>query len=171
MGLELERQHKISPVTLGLYKSLPHEVEVSAIEEWAHAHGIRIAYPLISGDEVDFFVIEDSTQVMWKKNPNLGVEEPSGSGLAKISGHALTVVLTPGRAFSRQGVRVGRGKGYFDRYFAKNPAPLKVGVAFSFQIFDSIEINPWDVKMDLIFSDEGKIYPPSERSASDPFLN
>ena len=49
--------------------------------------------------------------------------------------------------------RMGRGRGFYDRLLKSTPHAVKVGVAFSFQILDSIPTEPFDVKMDHVISE------------------
>lgn len=66
----------------------------------------------------------------------------------------IDLVLVPGIAFTRAGVRVGRGAGFFDRFLAHRTASaIKIGIAFSFQIMESLPVEPHDVKLDIVVSD------------------
>nr|CAD7599414.1 unnamed protein product [Timema genevievae] len=82
-------------------------------------------------------------------------------GLARqsnlLSGWAcgLDLIVVPGLAFSRQGARLGRGKGYYDTYLTKcrqlqNTPPVTVGLAFKQQVLDNIPTQEFDVKMDHV---------------------
>lgn len=65
------------------------------------------------------------------------------------------LVLVPGRAFTKNGERIGRGKGYYDYYLElikQTPTVIKAGVCFSFQIVKEIPTTPNDVAMDLLFT-------------------
>ena len=48
---------------------------------------------------------------------------------------------------------MGRGKGYYDRFFARCPHALRVAVTSSMQIVEQIPLEPWDVPMHYIISD------------------
>ena len=66
----------------------------------------------------------------------------------------IDLVLVPGIAFTRAGARMGRGGGFFDRFLAHRAArAIKIGIAFSFQIVESIPLDRHDVKLDLVVSD------------------
>lgn len=66
------------------------------------------------------------------------------------------VLLIPGLGFSKTGDRLGRGKGYFDRYL-ENYNGLKIGLCFKVQLTDVIPQDPHDIKMDWIVTEEGII--------------
>jgi len=78
-----------------------------------------------------------------------GIPEPSGEEAT-----SLDLILVPGVAFDRQGNRIGMGKGYYDRFLAKQKNVLKIGLAFSEQILASIPKEPYDEIVDLIITDE-----------------
>lgn len=66
----------------------------------------------------------------------------------------LDLVLVPGLAFTREGARLGRGAGFFDRFLAHRAAhAIKIGLGFAFQIVESLPLDPHDVKLDLVVSD------------------
>jgi len=61
--------------------------------------------------------------------------------------------LVPGVAFDFKGTRLGRGKGYFDRYF-DNRDVLKVGIAWSGQMIENVPFEQHDCQMDFIITEE-----------------
>jgi len=66
----------------------------------------------------------------------------------------VDVVLVPGLAFTRDGGRLGRGDGFFDRFLAhRAPRAAKVGVCFNFQIVPSLPLESRDVKVGVVVSD------------------
>ena len=70
------------------------------------------------------------------------------------------VVIVPGLAFSPKGKRLGRGKGYYDKYFRSVQRDIvKIGVCFDEQIFDEdqIQMSSLDAFMDFVVT-PSKIY-------------
>lgn len=67
-----------------------------------------------------------------------------------------SIFLVPGIAFGKSGERLGRGKGYYDRYLAKKNC-LKVGVCSEEQVLDELICEAHDELMDLVITDK-KIY-------------
>lgn len=63
----------------------------------------------------------------------------------------IDVVVVPGMAFDKKGNRLGRGKGYYDRFLSQLPPYIyKIGVCFDFQKFDNIPAEETDVRMDCV---------------------
>jgi 5-formyltetrahydrofolate cyclo-ligase len=63
------------------------------------------------------------------------------------------LLFIPGLAFGMEGERLGRGKGYYDK-FLENYNGLKIGICTSEQILEEIPIEPHDIKMDGVITDD-----------------
>lgn len=64
----------------------------------------------------------------------------------------IDVAFIPGMAFDRNGHRLGRGKGYYDRLlshpvFRRVP---KIGVCFDFQMVDDVPVEDHDTPIDQL---------------------
>jgi len=86
-----------------------------------------------------------------------GIPEPP---LAKEEIHPseLELILVPGLAFDHQGGRLGYGGGFYDRVLGQTKA-LKVGIAFSFQLVESLPMEAFDERVDLILTESGFFTP------------
>lgn len=133
-----------------IYNSLPDEVAtLKFVEKWAS--GKKFFMPVIEGDEMIFRTYSDSSQT---RVGVLGINEPLGEvGIPK----ANDLIIVPGLAFDRTMNRLGRGKGYYDKYLASTKA-VKMGVCFDFQLLDSIPTDTHDVKMDVLVSENDLIW-------------
>lgn len=67
------------------------------------------------------------------------------------------VLLIPGLAFSKKGHRLGRGKGFYDRYLEKYDG-IKVGICFSEQLKSFVPYEEHDVMMDYVITDTKVFY-------------
>ncbi|MGH7909401.1 MAG: 5-formyltetrahydrofolate cyclo-ligase, partial [Thermodesulfobacteriota bacterium] len=65
--------------------------------------------------------------------------------------------VIPGIAFDSFGVRVGSGKGYYDRTISKIDIKKRVGLAYNFQVVESIPIERYDERVGLIATETGVI--------------
>ena len=73
---------------------------------------------------------------------------------------ALGIILVPGLAFTRDGLRLGRGGGYYDRLLAHPQCRAhRMGVAFDLQIVDDIPVEPHDQRVHAIITESGLIQP------------
>ncbi len=61
-----------------------------------------------------------------------------------------TLCITPLVACTVLGDRLGRGGGYYDRFFAKYQKIFKVGVCYREQVLAAIPTEPHDIKLDKL---------------------
>ena len=156
--------YKDSSVVLA-YMALPDEVDLSLVIDDALEAGKKVFIPrIVPGTNLmDFFQVTDGakadvgsygileSQEDW---PKYDFEQEQGE---------QTLVLTPGRAFTLEGARLGRGKGFYDTFLAKlkkvrvvenkKPAVRLAGVCFSCQVVEELPVEFHDEKMDLLFTD------------------
>lgn|GEM_PF-2127507 len=85
--------------------------------------------------------------------------EPAVKGRA-VSPGEIHGALVPGIAFDRKGGRLGRGRGYYDR-FLQNWNGIKVGVCWSHSLLNEVPMEEHDVKMDWIATEDEFIQIPS----------
>ena len=65
-------------------------------------------------------------------------------------------MIVPGTAFTPDGHRLGQGGGWYDRFLPRlRPDCLKVGVGFAPQLVDHLPVEPHDVTLDLVVTDDG----------------
>jgi 5-formyltetrahydrofolate cyclo-ligase len=83
----------------------------------------------------------------------LGIWEPD---LNEVYTGKVDLAIVPGVAFDKNKNRLGRGKGYYDRFFRRNKT-LKIGVGFDFQLIDFIPVRWWDRQMDKIVTPSNTI--------------
>ncbi len=65
----------------------------------------------------------------------------------------IELCIVPGVCFDKHLYRIGFGKGFYDRFLARNKHVFSIGICYDFQIVDSIERDPYDVKLNKIISE------------------
>lgn len=84
-----------------------------------------------------------------------GIQEPTAESPSCWL-NEIDIFLIPGVGFTRSGVRLGRGKGFYDRALAKAQRnALKIGVAFDSQIVESLPSDHHDCPMDFLATSSG----------------
>lgn len=137
--------------TILIYNSLQDEVQTADfIEKWDSTKDFYL--PVIEKDEIVFRKYTSSIEY---KQSSIGVMEPVGENFMNYN--KVDLIIIPGVAFDRKKNRMGRGKGYYDRFLSKMKAP-KMGICFEFQLFDDIPNDENDVKMDYIVSENELIW-------------
>lgn len=90
-----------------------------------------------------------------------GIIEPHSRNL--MNARRLDVMIMPLVGFDRQGRRLGMGGGYYDATLAylrsrrRWRRPLLVGVAYACQELKEVPAEPWDVRLDMILTEDGLI--------------
>jgi len=87
-----------------------------------------------------------------------GVPEPIGSEIP-ADATAIGTIILPMLGFDRAGGRIGYGAGYYDRFLSKNPGLRKIGIAFGCQEVESLPVDENDIRMDMIITENGIVYP------------
>lgn len=139
--------------SIGLYRSLPTEVDTQILFEEALKQGKRIACPKVKSaqDPLYFFWVENAQQMSCSKWGMMEPDEKLGARSAFLS--EMDLLIIPGLAFDRKGYRLGRGKSFYDRTL-KNFFGQRLGLAYSFQIFDELPREAWDQKINWLVSEE-----------------
>lgn len=137
--------------TIFIYNAMPDEVSTQAfVKRWMGEKNFY--YPVVKGNDLVFRKVSKDLSFT---QSSLGVNEPLGDDFTDFK--KVDLIIVPGVAFDRSGNRLGRGKGYYDRFLPKLKAP-KMGVCFDFQLYDKIAVSENDVKMDIIISENDLIW-------------
>lgn len=82
----------------------------------------------------------------------LGILEPRHDAVRPVYPEKVDAWLVPGLAFDRQGNRLGRGMGYFDRLLL-GARGVKIGVGYDFQLVREVPAEAHDVRLDFIVTE------------------
>lgn len=173
---------------IAVYAATDGEVEVSDVARWAQEAGKRVFFPAMraireddtaatrayahteadlpdqsSHDRLRIAFVEWLPDAPWTKGA-FGIPEPAGGG--EIDMENCDAALVPGVAFGRDGSRVGRGKGFYDKALAflaegsRPRPPVLFGICHDFQIIEGLEHSPLaardnDIPMDAVVSPAG----------------
>ena len=134
---------------VALYCALPDEVDLTAILE-QYKGDKRLLIPRVEGDDINFYSYQPESLIT---SENYKILEPTAVAEEAVDPAEIELILVPGVAFDLHGGRMGRGKGYYDRFFARCPHALRAAVTTSLQIVEQIPLEPWDVAMHYIITD------------------
>lgn len=125
-----------------LYHSLPDEVNTHAfIEKWRNSK--RIILPTVVGD--DIVPVELTPQTAFAIG-DFNIQEPQDNPYTG----SYDLIVVPGVAFDKSGNRIGRGRGYYDRFLRQHPNAPKIGICFDFQLVEFVPTEPTDIRMDEV---------------------
>lgn len=131
----------------GAYRALPQEADVEEVFTLIH---IEWLFPRVSGSELEFCRVDGFSQGAF------GILEPDMKSLVVDHRH-IRGLLIPGLAFNKDGHRLGKGKGYYDRTL-EHFTGIKVGICFDFQISEQrLPVEGHDIRMDFLITESGLI--------------
>lgn len=119
---------------------LPLRTEIAPVyQELLRAVPLNIAYPILDGELMGFAIPDGLPHGgIWLERPYHEVKPEW--------------LLVPGVGFDLQGRRLGRGKGFYDRYLER--AKVKtIALAWSGQICEQIPVESHDYHMDFIITE------------------
>lgn len=127
-----------------LYASLPDEVQTLAfLDTWRHHKTIIL--PTVVGD--DIIPVELAENVSFIEG-DFHIPEPQNHPYTG----GFDLIVVPGMAFDPKGHRLGRGRGYYDRFLAQHPQVYTIGICFDFQLLPEVPSEPHDCIMDEIIT-------------------
>ena len=134
-----------------IYNSIASEVDTKALIEYFC--NVREVYlPVVDGEDIALVNVDKDTKYVegaW------GIYEPIGKRLAPQDVRP-SVTVTPLLGVDRRLNRLGKGKGYYDRYFAKTDT-FKVGLAYREQVVEKVYADDWDKPLDMLITPDGII--------------
>lgn len=135
------REFKQAKIVM-FYVSLANEVNTEEMIKQALMLGKMVVVPVCAaGSDLCACALQPKARLL--KGP-YGIKEPAEK--KPLDPAAIDLVIVPGLAFTRSGKRLGRGKGYYDRFLKRlSDHAATIGLAFDFQILPSLPTTPLDV--------------------------
>lgn len=156
--------------TVVAYYPLPDEVDIRPLLDDLVAAGKTVFLPKVTGDttmELRRYtgqqdLREGAFHIMEPVGEKNHGDYPCDSSVANIM-ETVSVILVPGMAFDSCGHRLGRGRGYYDRFLyavrkglpcqqtlARKNRPSVFGVCFDFQKVLEVPTDEHDVPVDEV---------------------
>jgi 5-formyltetrahydrofolate cyclo-ligase len=151
-----------------LYSPVQNEVATDLIAADALACGKEVLFPRLAPDRATI------AMVLVRAPSDLapgafGIPEPDADSESVAPRDlAGAMISVPGLVFGVSGQRLGRGGGHYDRFLAALPREaVTVGLAYSFQLLDWVPEEPFDQRLQYIFTESAllRASEPSVRTA------
>ena len=152
MSLLLSNSHIQKADAILMYHSLPDEVDTHSALGQLLAMGKKVLLPKVVS-ETEMTIHEYTGRDSLQPSEPYGILEPTTPEFSIVNCQLSIVIVVPGMAFDRQGHRLGRGKGYYDRFLSRIPNIYKIGVCFPFQLIDKVPSEPTDILVDEVLTD------------------
>jgi 5-formyltetrahydrofolate cyclo-ligase len=137
--------------TILFYVAFDGEVETLGMIKRACAKGKKVAVPTIHKENKMIIptLIRNCEEDL-ELGP-YGIHHPKHNPSGWLKPEHLDLVVVPGVAFDKNGHRLGRGAGYYDRFIARLPKDVPtVGLAFDFQVVDQLPHQEHDMPVSRV---------------------
>ncbi len=131
--------------TVALFCALADELPTAALfDRWAQTK--RMVIPRVEGDVMQYYEYDPTRLIRGA----FGIFEPA-SDARLCPPTEIDLMIAPGVAFTAEGARLGRGRGYYDKYLSQTDFhAFKIGVGYAHQLLTELPTEPHDVWMDLV---------------------
>lgn len=155
-------EYKAASLIIG-FMPMQDEVDVIPLLEQALKDGKKVAVPkmALSGNDMEFYYISDLKSSFTQDN-KYNIKEPS-ENCKKLEPQEIpsdAIILIPGLVFNLEGARLGRGKGYYDKYLLRIPdANNKIlcGVCFTICVTKAVPMEENDMRVNYLLNEYGFI--------------
>ena len=130
---------------------MPLSDELSLEEFWKSPAliGKRKCFPRVEGEKIVFYEMDPDTFV----KGSFGIFEPSGDS-DPVDMSQIDIMLIPACGYGMDGTRIGRGKGFYDRYFDGTETCETIGVVPDVALLSVIPSDSWDLRVSAVVTRE-----------------
>ena len=142
----VERAH-----TLLLFYGMGYEVDTRPLLDALRARGKRVLLPRclpghrMEARQYDPARLQQHRYGMWEPDETCPVVEQG----------EIDLILVPALCYDRQGRRMGRGGGFYDRYLA-DFGGVTVGLCRSALLCEAVPTDPWDRPVQCVLTERGR---------------
>jgi 5-formyltetrahydrofolate cyclo-ligase len=142
----------LPPGDIAVYVSMPGEPPTGQLRSELTARGFRPLIPRVSGSNLQWAADTGATE--WDTNM-YGTQEPINEFIGdQVNALAKCVaVVLPAHAVDPQGMRLGQGKGFYDRALeftrTKDSKPLLISLTFDSEYLPEVPHEPHDIPVDV----------------------
>lgn len=149
---ELRKLLPPSPAHIALYSPYLDEPDITPLMTELLEQKNVICLGKIEANHMVMHEIQSRDDV--HRNPVTNILEPKDD--SPVDESIVAIAVIPGRAFTKECARMGRGNGGYDRWIRaqrqRNPKTTFIGVCFDCQIVDSLPMEGHDEMMDIVLT-------------------
>lgn len=133
--------------SVACYLSAADEPDTRPFINWARAEGLRVLFPISRADGLlDWTAATPAEQ---ETIGLFGMPEPLGELLGPIAINDVDLILVPAASVDTTGMRLGWGRGYFDKTLGSmERCPPVYAVVFDGEVVDSVPSERHDQRVD-----------------------
>lgn len=138
---------------IAAYLSTPDEPETRDFLRWADERGIRILLPVSREDGLLDWAPYDGSD---EEQDILGMPTPTSELLGPIAINGVDLILVPAACVARDGMRLGWGRGYFDKTLGSmEGCPPVYAVIYDDELVDEVPTERHDMPVDGVVTPGG----------------
>lgn len=146
LSLSLYQRAKV----IFVYVSLDWEIDTHALIKDALSGGKTVAVPkCLPGGRMEVYRLDDFHRL---KAQTLGILEPE-EGADKIAEERLELALIPCLSCTKDGIRLGQGGGYYDRFLAGKKRLFKLALCRESLLSKNLPCEAHDIRMDAVLTE------------------
>ncbi len=139
--------------SLLLYAAMPDEIDVDPLIDALLAAGETVFLPVCHEAKGEMRAVRIADRARDLAAGRYGIREPR-PGLPAAAPGEIDFVLVPGRAFDRNGRRLGRGAGFYDRFLSGDASgAFRAALALDAQVFPEVPTGPDDRPVHLVVTE------------------
>ena len=133
---------------VGLYRATPYEAPARHYATFLLEEGHTVALPRFADRSapMEFAIHTDPLGESDLEAGPLGLMQPKPDAETVVP----DVLFVPLVGFTAAGERLGQGGGHYDRWLAKRPDTLTIGMAWDCQLVDELPLEPHDQPLDAV---------------------
>ena len=132
--------------SVAAYLSTGDEPNIRPFITWAIAQDIRVLIPISRNDGLLDWASTDGPD---ETEGKFGMPEPVGELLGPIAINGVDLIVVPAASVDRSGMRMGWGRGYFDRTLGSmERRPPVYAVIFDHELVDKVPSEVHDKRVD-----------------------
>ena len=149
-ALSSEQREELSARIFNEAERLPAFARAKVVALFASLKDEPLTAPALEGDIMRFY---DYDPASMNDSGSFGISEPEATALCRPE--EIDFIIVPGVAFTAAGMRLGRGKGFYDKYLSQPGfRGVKAGVCYAHQLVGELPVEPHDVFMDYVVTDD-----------------
>lgn len=145
------------------FASFRDEIDTAPVLQALRRAGRTTLLPVVAGLGLLAVPVEDDTPLTAGER---GTPEPPPPHQAQaIDPAVIDLVVVPGLAFAKSGVRLGYGGGYYDRFLPLlRREAVRLGLGYGAQLVETLPGEPHDVRLDAVLTEAGLVVTDAGRS-------
>jgi 5-formyltetrahydrofolate cyclo-ligase len=148
-----ELAQRLDVKTIAAYLSLPDEPGTRDFVHWAHEHGVRVLLPVSREDGLLDWAPYDGED---EEIDAIGMPAPATEVLGPIAINDADLIVVPAASVARDGMRMGWGRGYFDKTLGSmENCPPVYAVIFDDELVDSVPRDRHDMPVNGVVTPSG----------------